>query len=39
MPSRIAMQTIHVKNLDATMALGRRLGAALFPGATAAHPG
>ena len=36
MPSRIAMQTIHVKNLDDTMALGRRLGAALFPGAVVA---
>jgi tRNA threonylcarbamoyladenosine biosynthesis protein TsaE len=33
------MQTIHVTNLDDTMALGRRLGAALFPGAVVALVG
>src|SRR5262245_1192147 len=39
MPSRIAMQTIHVKNLDETTTLGRRLGAELFPGAIVALVG
>jgi len=38
MTSRIAMQTVHVKNLDDAMALGRPLRAALFRGAVVAHP-